>query len=74
MNIEIEYCEMWNYKPQADRVSAEIKTATGLEPKLVPGSGGIFEIRKDGEIIWKKMRSGHYPEEGEAAKLFDKFF
>jgi len=51
-------------------VSAEIKQATGIEAELVAGSGGIFEIRKDGELLWKKLRSGHYPEEGEAAKLF----
>lgn len=51
-------------------MSAEIKQATGIEAELVAGSGGIFEIRKDGELLWKKLRSGHYPEEGEAAKLF----
>ena len=61
---------MWNYKPEADRVSAEIKQATGNEPELVAGGGGIFEIRKDGDLIWKKQRSGHFPEAGEAAKLF----
>lgn len=51
-------------------MSAEIQEITGVEVKLVPGSGGIFEIRRDGEVIWKKLRSGHYPAEGEAAALF----
>ena len=48
---------------------AEIEEATDLKVTLVPGGGGIFEIRKEGEVIWKKERSGHYPTEGEAAAL-----
>ena len=51
-------------------MSAEIKAATGIESTLVAGGSGIFEIRKEGEIIWKKQRSGHFPEDGESAKLF----
>jgi len=51
-------------------VSAEIEKATGLKVDLVGGDGGIFEIRRDGDVIWKKERSGHFPEDGEAAKLF----
>jgi predicted Rdx family selenoprotein len=51
-------------------VSAEIQQATGLSVTLVGGGGGIFEIRQDGQILWKKERSGHFPEEGEAAALF----
>jgi len=50
-------------------VSVEIKQATGIEATLVGGSGGIFEIRKDGEILWKKERGGSFPAEGEAAKI-----
>ncbi len=34
------------------------------------GSGGIFEIRQDGNVIWKKERSGHFPLPGEASALF----
>jgi len=51
-------------------VSAEIEKATGQKVTLVGGGGGIFEIRQDGEVIWKKERSGHYPKPGEAAALF----
>lgn len=70
MAIEIEYCEQWNYRPEADRVSAEIKDATGAEVLLVGGGGGIFEIRHDGNLLWKKERGGSFPAEGEAAALF----
>lgn len=51
-------------------MSAEIEKAAGLRATLVAGGGGIFEIRRDGEVIWKKERSGHFPLPGEAAALF----
>lgn len=52
-------------------MSAEISAVTPEEVKLVGGGGGIFEIRQEGRLLWKKERSGHYPEEGEAARLFE---
>ena len=52
-------------------MSAEIKKATGIEATLVGGSGGIFEIRQDREILWKKERGGSFPAPGEAADIFD---
>ena len=51
-------------------MSAEIEEASGEKVNLVAGGGGIFEIRRDGEVLWKKQRSGHFPEPGEAAALF----
>jgi len=51
-------------------VSAEIKKATGQEVELIEGGGGIFEIRQDGNLLWKKTQSGVFPAEGEAAALF----
>ncbi|MCP5536187.1 MAG: hypothetical protein H7A51_08110 [Akkermansiaceae bacterium] len=51
-------------------MSAEIREATGAEVLLVGGSGGIFEIRNDGKLLWKKERGGSFPSEGEAAALF----
>ena len=72
MAIEIEYCEQWNYRPEADRVSAEITESTGSNVMLVGGGGGIFEIRQDGKLLWKKERGGTFPTDGEAPALFSK--
>ncbi len=51
-------------------MSVEIAEQTDEEIELIGGGGGIFEIRRDGELLWKKQRSGHFPEPGEVAKLF----
>ena len=51
-------------------MSAEIKEATGETVTLIAGGGGIFEIRRDGEVLWKKVSHGVFPKPGEAAALF----
>ena len=32
------------------------------ELALIPESGGIFEVRVDGEVIWSRARDGGFPE------------
>lgn len=51
-------------------MSAEIKEATGRDVTLIGGGGGIFEIRAEGKVLWKKERGGSFPAEGEGATLF----
>lgn len=29
---------------------------------LIPGHGGIFEIRLDGELLWERKRDGGFPD------------
>jgi selenoprotein W-related protein len=31
--------------------------------KLVPGSGGCFELTVDGELIYSKLKTGKFPDE-----------
>jgi len=50
-------------------VSAEIKKATGEDVTLIEGGGGIFELRRDGVVLWKKTEHGVFPAEGEATEL-----
>ena len=51
-------------------MAAEIEGATGSKVKLIAGGGGIFEVRRDGEVLWKKTQSGVFPAPGEGAALF----
>lgn len=39
------------------------------EVALIPGSGGIFEIRLNGEKLWNKKEAGRYPEPKEIKQL-----
>jgi selenoprotein W-related protein len=32
------------------------------EVALVPGSGGVFEVRVDGERVWSRAADGGFPE------------
>jgi selenoprotein W-related protein len=31
--------------------------------KLVPGSGGCFELTVDGELLYSKLQTGRFPDE-----------
>ena len=65
LNIEIQYCVEWNYKPRAVSLADELQDAFGVEATLVPGSGGAFEISVDGKLEFSKFQTGRFPEPGE---------
>jgi selenoprotein W-related protein len=39
------------------------------ELALVPGTGGIFEVRVDGEVIFSRNQEGRFPESKELKQL-----
>ncbi|HAJ75033.1 MAG TPA: hypothetical protein DCM64_01115 [Gammaproteobacteria bacterium] len=50
-------------------MSAEIKEQTGIEAVLIPGGGGIYDIRKDGVLVFSRHKLARFPEPGEIAGL-----
>ncbi len=36
-----------------------------MQPRLIRGKGGVFEVVKDGETIFSKHEQGRFPEESE---------
>jgi selenoprotein W-related protein len=42
-------------------LSAAIKAQYGVEATLVKGSGGVFEVYKDGKLIHSKKQTGTFP-------------
>ena len=64
MNIHIEYCIKWNYKPEFDRVSKIIKE---FYPKYNISSNrsyprsGAFEIEINGKIVFSKFETNSFP-------------
>jgi selenoprotein W-related protein len=42
-----------------------LKERFGVESTLIPGSGGVFDVVKDGELIYSKQKTGRFPEHAE---------
>jgi selenoprotein W-related protein len=67
--VSIAYCTQCNWLLRAAWMAQELLHTFGLElgaVTLVPGTGGIFEIRLDGELIWERRRDNGFPD---AARL-----
>jgi selenoprotein W-related protein len=70
--IEIQYCTQCRWLLRAAWMAQELLTtfATDLgEVALLPGSGGVFEVRLDGETIWSRRERGRFPESRELKQL-----
>ncbi len=63
--LEIEYCTQCRWLLRAAWMAQELLTTFSAqlgEVALVPGSGGIFEVRVDGETLWSRREQGRFPE------------
>ena len=68
MKATITYCVMWNYLPDAERVSAELKSK-GIKVDLIKGSNGVFDVDIDGKVVYSKHTTGRFPNQGELLML-----
>lgn len=63
--VEIRYCTQCRWLLRAAWMAQELLTTfeTELgEVALTPSTGGTFEIRVDGELIWSRKVEGRFPE------------
>ena len=72
MNIfEIEFCEKWNYYPEFDSVSKQIKMKYS-DVKIVgnssPPRNGAFEVTLNNELIFSKFQKNRFPTKDEISK------
>jgi selenoprotein W-related protein len=70
--VEIEYCSQCRFILRASWMAQELLTTFADElgdVALIPGSGGIFEVRLNGERLWNKKQAGRYPEPKEIKQL-----
>jgi len=64
-HLTITYCTQCNWLLRAAWMAQEVLSTFSLEMgevTLVPGTGGIFTIRLDGELIWERKRDGGFPD------------
>ena len=63
--IEIEYCTQCRWLLRAAWMAQELLTTFEREAgevALVPGEGGVFEVRVDGSTIWSRKEKGRFPD------------
>lgn len=63
-HITILYCTQCNWLLRAGWMAQELLQTFGDtlgEVGLIPGTGGTFEIRIDGRLIWERKRDGGFP-------------
>lgn len=70
--IEIEYCTRCRWLLRAAWTGQELLTTFQAElgeVALVPGTGGVFDVRLDGETLWSRTEQGAHPELAELKRL-----
>ena len=59
--LSIIYCRPCGYQKRASEAAAELKKQLKVKAELVPGSGGIFEVKVNEKIVAKREK-GHFPD------------
>lgn len=62
--VEIEYCRQCRFLLRAAWLAQELLTTFESElgeVALLPGQGGVFEVRLDGEVIFARSAAGRFP-------------
>ena len=54
---------------QASRVAAEIQEVTGESVTLTKGGLWIFDVLRDGKVVWSVVQPGIFPVPGELRNL-----
>lgn len=71
--IEIRYCRLCNWLLRAGWMAQELLSTFAEElagVTLIPdATGGVFEIRVDGECVWSRKTDGGFPEIAQLKRL-----
>lgn len=70
--IEIEYCTQCRWLLRAGWMAQELLTTFEAEigeVALVPGSGAVYDIRVNGELLFSRKKEGRFPDIKELKQL-----
>ena len=70
--VEIEYCTQCRWLLRAAWMAQELLTTFENEVgevALIPGKGGIFEVRAGDQLIWSRRERGRFPDVKELKQL-----
>lgn len=72
-NVSITYCRLCNWLLRAGWMGQELLSTFGAElgsVTLIPDdTGGVFEVRVDGAVIWSRAEQERFPEMKELKQL-----
>ena len=63
--VEIEYCTQCRWLLRAGWTAQELLTTFHAEigeVALVPGTGGVFDVRVGDQVVWSRAAEGRFPE------------
>jgi selenoprotein W-related protein len=63
--VEIQYCTQCRWLLRAAWMAQELLTTFSEEigeVALVPGTGGVFDIRVDCELVWSRTETNGFPD------------
>lgn len=64
-HIQIHYCTRCRWLLRAAWMAQELLTTFDgeiAELTLKPGTGGIFEVHANGQLVWSRKAEGRFPE------------
>ena len=70
--IEIEYCTQCRWLLRAAWLAQELLTTFDADlnaVSLMPGTGGVFEVRLNGATLFSRKTEGRFPESKELKQL-----
>jgi selenoprotein W-related protein len=71
-NIEITYCVQCRWLLRASWMAQELLSTFDGDIEsltLKPGTGGVFDVRLDGAMLWSRKEHGRFPEITELKQL-----
>jgi selenoprotein W-related protein len=72
-NVQITYCRLCNWLLRAGWTAQELLSTFAAElgsVTLIPDdTGGVFEVKLDGKLIWSRKDQGRFPEMKELKQL-----
>ena len=70
--LEIQYCTQCRWLLRASWMAQELLSTFDGDIEsltLKPGTGGVFDVRLDGEMLWSRKGEGRFPEITELKQL-----
>lgn len=70
--VTIIYCTQCRWLLRAAWIAQELLTTFEQDlagVTLVPGGGGVFEVRVGDDVVWSRAEAGRFPEAAELKRL-----